>query len=118
MKTFRHSLQRFPAVTAFVTTLAALLVCLCWGLDDRLTERQIFVSTYYLSVGSVLTLTLRLWGEEVKSRRRRLIVNALCHVALLADATTPSRGTSRCSRSAISSSAARWAVSCAVGFAC
>lgn len=86
MKTFRHSLQRFPAVTVFVTTLAALLVCLCWGLDDRLTERQIFVSTYYLSVGSVLTLTLRLWGEEVKSRRRRLIVNALCHVALLADA--------------------------------
>ena len=86
MKTFRHSLQRFPAVTAFVTTLAALLVCLCWGLDDRLTERQIFVSTYYLSVGSILTLTLRLWGEEVKSRRRRLIVNALCHVALLADA--------------------------------
>ena len=86
MKTFRHCLQRFPAATAFVTTLATLLVCLCWGLDDKLTERQIFVSTYYLSVGSILTLTLRLRGEEVKSRRRRLVVNALCHAALIADA--------------------------------
>ena len=85
MKTFRHCLQRFPAATAFVTTLATLLVCLCWGLDDKLTERQIFVSTYYLSVGSILTLTLRLWGEEVKSRRRRLVVNALCHAALIAE---------------------------------
>ena len=83
---FRPCLQRFPATTAFVSALAVWLLYLCWDTEGRLSERLMYTLIYYLSAGNVLTLTLRLWGEEVKSRRRRAIVNALCHAALIADA--------------------------------
>ena len=83
---FRHCLKRFPATTAFVSALTVWLLYLCWDTEGRFSERLMYTLIYYLSAGSVLTLTLRLWGEEVKSRRRRAIVNALCHAALIADA--------------------------------
>ncbi len=56
------------------------------GKDELFTERQTFTINYYLTVGSLLSLSLRLWGEEVKRKRIVYIANALLHLLLLADA--------------------------------
>ena len=63
-----------------------LISSMLGGKDELFTERQTFTINYYLTVGSLLSLSLRLWGEEVKRKRIVYIANALLHLLLLADA--------------------------------
>ena len=64
----------------------------CFLISSMLGERRVvhgtsdFTINYYLTVGSLLSLSLRLWGEEVKRKRIVYIANALLHLLLLADA--------------------------------
>ena len=51
-----------------------------------LSEKAVGSVSYYLSVGYLLSLTLRLWEEEGRKQRTVLIVNMVAHLILLADA--------------------------------
>lgn len=83
---FEQCLKRFSVTVGFITLLAVFLLILCWSEDDLFTERQIFTVNYYLTVGGLLSLSLQLWGEEVKRKRVVYMANALFHILLLADA--------------------------------
>ncbi len=83
---FEQCLRRFPAATAYVVLLAAYGIASLWGWSNHLSEKENLVLSYYLSVGCVLSLFLRLWGEEVRRRRVATAVTALLHLLLLADA--------------------------------
>ena len=41
---------------------------------------------YYFSIGTLLSLTLHLWSEEIKSKIKGVIVHIVMHVLLIADA--------------------------------
>lgn len=41
---------------------------------------------YYFSVGTLLSLTLHLWSEEVESRIKGICVHIVMHILLIADA--------------------------------
>ena len=86
IKSVEQCLKRFPVTVGFTVSLAVFLLIVCWGKDELFTERQTFTINYYLTVGSLLSLSLRLWGEEVKRKRIVYIANALLHLLLLADA--------------------------------
>lgn len=86
IKSVEQCLKRFPVTVGFTVSLAVFLLVVCWGKDELFTERQTFTINYYLTVGSLLSLSLRLWGEEVKRKRIVYIANALLHLLLLADA--------------------------------
>lgn len=84
IKSIEQCLKRFPVTVSFTVSLAVFLLVVCWGKDELFTERQTFTINYYLTVGSLLSLSLRLWGEEVKRKRIVYIANALLHLLLLA----------------------------------
>ncbi|MCD8317863.1 MAG: DUF4153 domain-containing protein [Paraprevotella sp.] len=84
-RSFEQCLKRFPITMGFIALLSVFLLVLCWGKDEWFTERQTFTVNYYLTVGSLLSLTLQLWGEEVKRKRILYIVHTLCHALLLID---------------------------------
>ena len=86
IKSVEQCLKRFPVTVGFTVSLAVFLLVVCWGKDELFTERQTFTINYYLTVGSLISLSLRLWGEEVKRKRIVYIANALLHLLLLADA--------------------------------
>ena len=86
IKSVEQCLKRFPVTVGFTVSLAVFLLVVCWGKDELFTERQTFTINYYLTVGSLLSLSLRLWGEEVKRKCIVYIANALLHLLLLADA--------------------------------
>lgn len=86
IRNLEQCLKRFPAAVGFITLLTVFLLVLCWEKDDLFTSRQTFAINYYLSVGSLLSLSLRLWGEEVRRKRIVYITGALLHLFLLADA--------------------------------
>ena len=76
IKSVEQCLKRFPVTVGFTVSLAVFLLVVCWGKDELFTERQTFTINYYLTVGSLLSLSLRLWGEEVKRKRIVYIANA------------------------------------------
>ena len=86
IKSIEQCLKRFPVTVCFTVSLAVFLLVVFWGKEELFTERQTFTINYYLTVGSLLSLSLRLWGEEVKRKRIVYIANALLHLLLLADA--------------------------------
>lgn len=86
IRNLEQCLKRFPAAVGFITLLSVFLLILCWGKDDLFTSRQTFAINYYLSVGCLLSLSLRLWGEEVRRKRIVYTTGALLHLLLLADA--------------------------------
>ena len=59
-------LETFSVTVSFTVSLAVFLISSMLGKDELFTERQTFTINYYLTVGSLLSLSLRLWGEEVK----------------------------------------------------
>ena len=75
---FQNCLKRFPVTVTFIfvffvfffffifvfTAYLIYLTSTGWKGEDRL----LFITGYYLSVGILLSLTLHLWSEEVKSR--------------------------------------------------
>ena len=67
---FQNSVRRFPLPSAFVTLLTLILIIEVND-NDAIAERTFFTLCYYFSVGFLLTLTLRLWGEENVKRSAR-----------------------------------------------
>ena len=84
--TFRTCLTRFPVAVMFVMALTAFLAFLVATEGSRVEDRLLVVVGYYLSVGFVLSLSLHLWGEEVKRRTTALVVHVAAQVLLAADA--------------------------------
>ncbi len=83
---FRTCLTRFPVAVGFVLALTAFLFFLVATEGNRGEEKFLLVLGYYLSVGFVLSLSLHLWGEEVKRRATALVVHGVVQALLVADA--------------------------------
>lgn len=81
----KNSIRRFPVSIGFTLALTVYSLLLIWG-EDRFTERQETTAIYYLTMGILLSLTLQLWGEEVKRRWIVLAANLSAHAILIADA--------------------------------
>ncbi len=81
----RNCIRRFPVSIVYMMALTVLLLV---GINsaDFFSERFLYVASYYLSVGYLLSLTLHLWQEETKNKCAVVVVNVLAHVALIADA--------------------------------
>lgn len=81
---FQNCLKRFPVAVTFIFAFTAYLIYLTstgWKGEDRL----LFITGYYLSVGILLSLTLHLWSEEVKSRLWKTTIQFAAHALLIAD---------------------------------
>ena len=78
---FQNCLKRFPVTVTFIFVFTAYLIYLTstgWKGEDRL----LFITGYYLSVGILLSLTLHLWNEEVKSRLWKTGIQLAAHALL------------------------------------
>lgn len=84
-KHLRTCWKRFPATICFTVALTAYLLFLTWADTDEMDKRLKFAIGYYLSAGSLLTLSLRLWSEEMKQWRHRLTAHIAAHALLAAD---------------------------------
>ena len=79
---FQNCLRRFPSTVCFVLALTAYLVYLvATDMDDD--RKLVMVLGYYFSIGTLLSLTLHLWSEEIKSKIKGVIVLIVMHVFLL-----------------------------------
>lgn len=84
-RAFRNCFRRFPATVSFVFALTCLL-CYYVAVEGEFpNQRLILITIYYLSVGTILTLTLHLWSEEVKNKTRKTVVHTVANILLLAD---------------------------------
>lgn len=82
---FQNCLKRFPTTVCFVLALTAYLAYLVsTEMDDE--KKLTLVLGYYFSVGTLLSLTLHLWSEEIKNRIKEISVHIVMHVLLIADA--------------------------------
>ena len=82
---FQNCLKRFPTTVCFVLALTAYLAYLVsTEMDDE--KKLTLVLGYYFSVGTLLSLTLHLWNEEIKNRIKGISVHIVMHVLLIADA--------------------------------
>ena len=82
---FQNCLKRFPVTVAFIFAFTAYLIHLT-SISWTGEERLLFITGYYLSVGILLSLTLHLWSEEVKSRMWKTGIQLAAHALLIADA--------------------------------
>ena len=83
---FRRCAVRFPVTVAFAFALTAYL-CHLVATEGKAADDKLLMTTgYYLSVGTLLSLSLHLWAEEVKRRRIRIGVQVTAHLLLIADA--------------------------------
>lgn len=80
----RTCFQRFPAPAAFATVLAAYAIFVI--LAEPKTDQLVGAIVYFLSVGFVLSLSLKLWSEEHHWTRKDWVVHAISFAILLADA--------------------------------
>ena len=80
----RTCFQRFPAPAAFATALAAYAIFVI--LAEPKTDQLVGAIVYFLSVGFVLSLSLKLWSEEHQWTRKDWVVHAISYAILLADA--------------------------------
>ena len=79
---FQNCLKRFPITVCFAIALTGYLIY--WVTIEK-EERLFFIIAYYLSIGTLLSLTLHLWCEEIKKPSARIITQAVAHVLLIAD---------------------------------
>lgn len=82
---FQNCLKRFPVTVCFIFALTGYLFLLVPPQDRLTDEKLIFIWGYYLSVGTLLSLSLHLWCEEMRKRSGRLITHTVGHLLLLAD---------------------------------
>lgn len=77
--------KRFPLTVAFVFALTAYLI---WLVDADTNEdrKLVMVLGYYFSIGTLLSLTIHLWSEEIKSRVTGVIVQVVMQALFIADA--------------------------------
>ena len=78
---FILSLKRFPIAIGFNALLTLVLLYNLW--NDSWDNKLSATSIYYLSVGFLLSLSLKIWNEEVKNHKyvvdKDLIVEDLIH---------------------------------------
>ncbi|MDE5550278.1 MAG: hypothetical protein K2I99_02830 [Bacteroidaceae bacterium] len=86
VRAFQMCVKRFPVPSAFITVLSLFLIFNTIDEGNMLSEKAVGSVSYYLSVGYLLSLTLRLWEEEGRKQRIVLIANIVAHLILLADA--------------------------------
>lgn len=83
---FRRCASRFPVTLVFALALT-LYLCYLVNLSGETDDKRLLVCLgYFLSVGTLLSLSLHLWAEEVRRRRLRVAVQAVAMVLLAADA--------------------------------
>ena len=80
----RSCFQRFPAPAAFATALAAYAIFVI--LAEPKADQLVGAIVYFLSIGFVLSLSLKLWSEEHQWTRKDWVVHAISFAILLADA--------------------------------
>lgn len=82
--TLQSNLKRFP-ITLFFTI--ALTCYLCYFVSNHDENKKLnWIIGYYLSVGTLLSLTLHLWCEEMKGIIPKIAVQAGMHLLLILDA--------------------------------
>ena len=82
--TLQSNLKRFP-ITLFFTI--ALTCYLCYFVSNHDENKKLnWIIGYYLSVGTLLSLTLHLWCEEMKRIIPQIAVQAGMHLLLILDA--------------------------------
>lgn len=81
----QSSLRRFPVAVVFTIALTLFLLWLTWSDAEQRNDRLDTVMLYALSVGSLLSLSLELWAEEVK-RRTANVAKVAAYVLLTLDA--------------------------------
>lgn len=82
---FQNCMRRFPVTVCFVLALTGYLLHLV-ATEGKGDAKSLFIWGYYLSVGTLLSLTLHLWCEEMKSTLRKVIIQVSAHVLFFADA--------------------------------
>ena len=83
---FRRCARRFPVTLGFAFALTAYL-CFQVATEGEAGEKKLLMTIgYFLSVGTLLSLSLHLWAEEVKRRKLRLGVQIVAPVLLALDA--------------------------------
>lgn len=80
-----HCSRRFPITIAFLLVLTVFLVIITSGKLLFPDQFQFFI-IYYSSTAAILSLSLKLWSEEVKNRTKSTIVQAVVHAMWLASA--------------------------------
>lgn len=82
--TLQSNLKRFP-ITLFFTI--ALTCYLCYFVSNHDENKKLnWIIGYYLSVGTLLSLTLHLWCEEMKRIIPKIAVQVGMHLLLILDA--------------------------------
>lgn len=79
---FQSCLKRFPVTVCFAITLTGYFIY--WITVEKET-RLFFIIAYYLSIGTLLSLTLHLWCEEMKKPANRIMTQIIGHVLLIID---------------------------------
>lgn len=81
----RNCWKRFPLSVCFVVALTAYLL---WLVDADANEdrKLVMVLGYYFSIGTLLSLTIHLWSEEIKSRTTGIVVQVVMQALFIADA--------------------------------
>ena len=82
---FQNCLKRFPVTVVFVFALTGHLIYLLAVKGNVSNGKLVYTISYYLSVGTLLSLTLHLWGEEMKGKAAKIVTHSIGHALLLAD---------------------------------
>lgn len=80
---FQNCLKRFPVTVCFIFALTAFLF---YSVSEWHMSQPQAALLYYLSVGTLLSLTLHLWCEEIKRKALRWTAQIAGHALLIADA--------------------------------
>ena len=81
---FQNCVKRFPVTVCYVLALSMYLAYLV-ATDAEGDRKWLSVWAYFFSVGTLLSLTLHLWTEEMKSTTKKIIIQAVANALLLAD---------------------------------
>lgn len=81
----RNCWKRFPLAVCFVLALTTYLL---WLVDANSSEDQKLqmVLGYYFSIGTLLSLSIHLWSEELKNRATGIAVQVVMQALFIADA--------------------------------
>lgn len=85
-RTFKKTLKRFPVTVVFSLFLTIYLIYLIATENTETDKKLVWIIGYYLSVGTLLSLTLHLWSEEMLQPIHKTITHILPHGLLIADA--------------------------------
>lgn len=92
--------NRFPEAIVYLTCLTIWSVMNVWDVVDStnnmagytgsarfvLTDMQNVALFYFFSIATILSVVLRFWGEEVRNKRRFIMMGTVAYLLLMADA--------------------------------